>query len=263
MSDWREFELEWTNYLNANYGTLASFKRIGDADSTIPDIKVITGKREFYIEVKKCPAQCGQFVLFSDDKNKSFTYSNQNSTPFNKHTETIIEYMNLRYDDFSKAGTSGVDIVFDNSSQVFADWIIETYKKKGVELFATNDHILFPVEDVAKYFVITAKYRIKRSGSRKVGSTNIKEVEDCIAKTYDILSFRKTDEGKLFCKTSLSVDKKKFFVGNDEYMFSKRNNEYEIRRLSGTNNKNVIFSIVLKENAPSGMSDQEIKNYLK
>lgn len=264
MSSWREFETEWTNYLNANYGELASFEHVGDADSTSPDIKVVTiSKKAFNIEVKKCPAQCGQFVLFPDDKTKTFIYSEQNSTPYNKYAKSIINHMNRHYSDFNKADKGGTDIVFANSSQIFAGWIIKTYKNKGVELFGTNNHRLFPIKDIAKHFVITAKYRIKRSGSREVGNGKIKEVTDCIGKNFKILSYKTTNDGKLFYKASSSMNKKKFTLGNDEYMFSKRGNEYEIRKLSNTYNRNVIFSVKLNKTAPSGMSDQEIKDYLK
>ena len=47
--------------------------------------------------------------------------------------------MNRDFDEFRDAGTAGKEINMQNGSQIFADWIIQTYKEKGARLFITND----------------------------------------------------------------------------------------------------------------------------
>ena len=46
-------------------------------------------------------------------------------------------------------------------------------------------------------------------------------------------------------------------------MFSKCSDGLEIKKLSNTNNKNVIFSVKLKKDAPKGMSSKKVEMYLK
>ena len=50
-----------------------------------------------------------------------------------------------------------------------------------------------------------------------------------------------------------NLHNERFIIGKNEYMISKRENNYEIRKLSNTSNANVIFSIELKSNK-SGLS---------
>ena len=55
----------------------------------------------------------------------------------------------------------------------------------------------------------------------------------------------------------------RFTIGENEYMFSLRDeNYYEIRRLSNTFNANVIFSVKIKNNQ-QGMSRQEFISVLE
>ena len=53
---------------------------------------------------------------------------------------------------------------------------------------------------------------------------------------------------KIFASAKNSLSEQSFFVGNNEYFLATRpDNVYEVRRLSSTNGRNVIFSISLKE----------------
>ncbi len=90
-TDWQNFELECTDYLRQRYGTYANFTHYGNADSTKPDILVNTQHgSDFYIEVKHCPAQCGQFVLLPDDDTQTYQYSPRNPTPQTAGANIII-----------------------------------------------------------------------------------------------------------------------------------------------------------------------------
>ena len=248
MTEWQNFEKECKEYLESKYGKYAEFCLKGGSNANISDILVKTKSgRQFYIEVKHCPAQCGQFVLFPDSKTKKFTYSSKNVLPINESSNCIIKYMNEHFDKFSLTDTNGINIEINNGSQIFADWIVKSYHHKKAEYIITNDFIIFPVEQINKYFDISAKYRVKRSGSGSVGKNNLKSVLDHINANYVIDSV-KTDGKKLFVKSSALSHNTRFKTGNYEYMFSMRDeNIYEIRKLSNTYNANVIFSVELKK----------------
>lgn len=66
---------------------------------------------------------------------------------------------------------------------------------------------------------------------------------------------------KLFVTSNEDLDKIRFVIDEYEYMFSKRDDRYEIRKLSNTFNANVIFSIE-KNNQP-GISPDEFIEGLK
>lgn len=262
-SIWEDFEIDCTEYLNRKFGDYASFKHEGGSDSTIPDIKVTTKSGNiFYIDAKHSPAQCGQFVLLPDIASSTFIYSRLNTTPINTYAKQIIEHMNAQFDEFKEAGTAGKDIVMNNGSEIFSNWIIDSYRNKGARYFITNNYTILPVERSSEYFNVSAKYRVKRSGSSHVGKSNISNVLNYIKSNgYNIESSR-TDAGKLFVVSAESLHNQRFLLHGYEYMFSLRDSEYEIRKLSNTFNANVIFSIDLKSNK-SGIGPDEFIQALR
>ena len=261
MSNWSYFEQSCAEYLNLTFGKYASFEAKGGSDSTVPDIKAITKKGgEFYIEVKDCPAQCGQFVLFPDYDTRSFKYSSNNVSQINSYSQAIISHMDNSFEQFHEAGTAGEEIIFENASAVFAAWIIQNYKNKDVCFIITNDNMILPVDDFGNFFNITATYRVKKSGSAKVGNRSIDAVEEFLRNNYHISKFS-SKEGKLFISSKRNLHGECFAIGETEYMFSKRDSKYEIRRLSQTRNANVIFSIDLKKDV-SGLSNQKFISFL-
>lgn len=263
MTIWEEFEIECTDYLNKRFGEYAHFFHQGGADSTVPDILVETNNgNSFYIDAKHSPAQCGQFVLLPDISSGTFEYSKQNVNRINLYAEKIIEHMNKNFNEFREAGTAGKDIIMENDSFIFADWIIQTYKEKGTEFFITNNYAILPIERFREYFDVTAKYRIKRSGSSSVGKSHLNLVLHYIeTHDYEITSNR-IEDGKLFVKSNKKLHDLRFILGDYEYMFSQRGTEYEIRKLSNTYNANVIFSIKKIDETP-GLSDDDFIDSLK
>ena len=255
MAIWENFELDCTDYLNTRFGTYARFIHQGGSNSTIPDILVKTKVGDsFYIDAKHSPAQCGQFVLIPNIETNTFEYSHLNVNHINAYTLMIINYMNSFFDEYRDAGTAGKDIDMPNSEEIFSNWVIDTYKSKCVRYFITNNYTLFPTERFSEYFNITAKYRIKRSGSTKVGKKRIGLVLDYISNHNYVISNTRIDGGKLFVCSPQNLHNNRFILNSYEYMFSLRDREYEIRKLSNTYNANVIFSITQKENK-LGMSD--------
>lgn len=248
MSTWEQFEIDCTNFLNEQCGEYAKFTHQGRSDSTVPDIKVETKKnKQFYIEAKHSPAQCGQFVLLPNVETRQFEYSRLNSTEINEFSQVIIDHMNNNFEEFKEAGTAGKNIDFYNCQNVFNSWIIKTYKDKGVKFFITNNNVILPIEEFEEYFNVSAKYRIKRSGSSSVGSGNIDKVTEYLKSTFSNIEL-KTTYDKIFINSNDDLHNKRFVIGRNEFMISKRENNFEVRKLSNTFNANVIFSIELKIN---------------
>lgn len=246
MEKWEQFEIDSTNYLNDNYGDKAIFIHQGGADSTVPDIKVQTNAGKcYYIEAKYCPAQCGQFVLIPNLKTLTFDYSTKNINKINDYSKIIMSVMNSDFEAFKEAGTFGKNIIFNNAQDVFAAWVTDSYKSKGIKYIITNNYGILPIDDFSKAFDITAKYRIKRSGSGSVGKSKINAIKNHLINNYPIFSYR-ADGNKLFVESTSNLHNCRFIIDGTEYMISSRGNEYEIRRLSNTFNANVIFSISLK-----------------
>lgn len=245
MSTWQNFEIDATKYLNDTYGNLATFTHEGGTDSTTPDILVeLNNGKQFYIEAKCSKAQCGQFVLQPDVVTSTFKYTAKN--PINQYAEKIIDFMNNDFESFKEAGTKGKDIEMDPS--VFVNWITKIYKDKNVKFYITDNFVFVPIDKFAEFFNVTAKYRVKRSGSTDVGKTTLDKVIEHI-KTLGVSNsideFKKLDK-KLFVTANKDIHNLRFIFDGFEYMFSKRDNVYEVRKLSNTFNSNVIFSISLK-----------------
>ena len=248
MNVWEKFEEDCTLFLIEQFGEYAKFTHQGKSDSTIPDIKVETKKnKKFYIEAKHSPAQCGQFVLLPNVETKKFEYSRLNSTDINEFSQIIINHMNDDFEEFKEAGTAGKAIEFENCRDIFNQWIIKTYKDKGVKFFITNNYVMLPIEKFADYFNVSAKYRIKRSGSSSVGSGNINKVIQYLTTKYPDIKLKSVKD-KVFIYAEYNLHNERFTIGKNEYMISKRADNYEIRKLSNTFNANVIFSIELKTN---------------
>ena len=245
MATWQDFEIKCTDFLNDKYGSSAKFIHQGGSNSNLPDIEVHTKNDIFGMEAKQCPAQCGQFVLLPNVATQEFDYSPQNFTTLTPNANIIINHMNQDFNGYKEAGTKGKEIVFDGCKEVFANWAIEYYKSKNVRYFITSNHIILPVEKFSDYFDITATYRVKRSGSSDVGKSNLKPVVDYIITNFDTAT-NKNEDTKLFITAASNMHNQRFILGGYEYMFSQRDDEYEIRKLSNTFNANVIFSISLK-----------------
>lgn len=260
---WEEFEIQCTDFLNSRFGAYARFYHQGGADSTVPDILVETNSgKSFYIDAKHSPAHCGQFVLLPDLETRTFEYSRLNVNRINRYAEMIMNYMNEDFDAFREAGTAGKDIDIPNGSDIFSEWIIQTYKDKGAEFFITNDYTILPIDGFRDYFDVTAKYRIKRSGSGNVGKSRLNLVMDYINTLDYIITDSRIAGDKLYVVSPQNIHDQRFILRGIEYMFSLRGNEYEIRKLSNTYNANVIFSIKHKTSTP-GISESAFINCLK
>lgn len=148
-----------------------------------------------------------------------------------------MEHMNTQFDEYRESGTAGKDICMAKGSSIFSDQIIQAYEKKGAEFFITNDFTILPIERFQKFFVVTAKYRIKRSGLISVGKSRFSPVLNYIKYHDYVMIDSRIDRGKLFIESNTSLHNIRFIV-----------QQYEIRKLSNTYNANVIFPIKQKKN---------------
>lgn len=229
MTTWKDFEATCAKYLNDKFRDYADFSPFGRSDSTKPDILVkLANNKNFYIDVKHSPAQCGQFVLIPNTERQAFEYSSKNVSSINVYATKIINFMNSNFETYRNAGTVGKYIKLPNSNEIFSNWIIKIYKEKGVRFFITNNYIIFPLEQVEKYFYIFAKYRIKRSGSCNVSRCRIDDIKNFILSSDYSISDIKFIQDKLFVTSNENINKEKFILGKYEHMFAKNDNYYEI-----------------------------------
>lgn len=248
MKRGEEFEIRCCNYLNDTYRNEGVvFLREGGMDSTKSDIAVVKNARTvFYIEVKDATAQSGQFVLIPDKEKKKFVFSPRNRSEQNEMVETIIAYMNSDFEKFCAAGTSGESLNIDSS--IFSSWIVEHYRSKNVKYVISgrkNEYVILPIQKFRGYFYISAIYRIKKSGSNPPPKRDILSIQKKVESLCSSAIFRYED-GKLFVTISNCLPRDRFKLGDNTYYFSSLgDDEYEIRKLSNTNNMNVIFSIEL------------------
>jgi len=254
MGPGEEFEIDSFNYIKKKYENKhITFQRTGGMDSTVSDIAVINhGQIKFFIEAKMGSAQSGQFVILPDNEKNQFYFSPRNKSKEDFFSRLILYYINDNFKTFLQAGTSGENIDIDNS--VFAKWIINHYKSKGVKYLITynNGFIIFPIEKFEFYFNISAMARNKGSGSREPAKKNWNEVSSYITTEYDVTDTTPLKDGKknrLLAYTLKLVDKESFQIEKLTYQFSTRQPEaeYEIRKLNRiTKNTTVIFSIKIK-----------------
>lgn len=247
---WQEFEKLCINYLNAEYGTKdIIFTGIGGSDSTEPDIKVVKNSQLlFNIEVKMPDAQSGQFVVLN--KNNKFIFSDSNKSYEDEFSDSIIEYMNKNYNSFASDSNSSKDIDLDSS--IFAQWIISSYRNKGIKFVITgdkNNFIIFPIDQYDQYFSIKCVFRPKYSGSSKLPNIRKQEVENLFTYLYGPCKVIDGDKGKKYLKTKYNLEDKTKIQGSKyRFQFNKKfEDKYEIRQLANTRNRTVIFSISLKK----------------
>ena len=246
MERWQEFEQECCEYLNQKYGNShIAFRLSGASDANKPDIMLYKdGRHLFNIEVKMAKAQSGQFVVKYE--NGQFVFSTANKTD-EEEAAAIIAHMNKNKEKYKDVTTTSIPI--DMEVEEFSKWIVSHYLGKNEQFVITEGNkgfIIFPIEKYTDYFETTAAYRIKKSGSCEVSRNNV----------YDLKAYFKARKipavfsfvGKKLYMTGYKMRiKEKISVGKYDYMVSSIDEHgCYLRRLSNTNNANVIFSISLK-----------------
>ena len=256
INNWQKFEQMAVSYLKGKYGNFFELK--GESNSNTSDILFRKEYNDFFIEVKMPEAQCGQFVLIPNREEKKFEYSSKNKTKKNNYTNEIINYMNDNFEKFNISSTSGVDINMRNFT--FYNWIIEYYKEKNVKFFITQsdkNFIIFPIENFSCYFEVTAKYRMKKSGSSPLSDLSKNDFEEALKKANISYKFKGLD-----ITTDEELDGRKICGENRTYLLRKKDDTlYKVRQLSNTENCNVIFSIKLKANISEKQRKEDLDKF--
>ena len=110
--------------------------------------------------------------------------------------------------------------------------------------------IICPIDKFGEYFEVSAKFRIKNSGSTEPSSKYVDDIIAFLKERYNINVYKKTVNGKkkLFAHAPANFSKVKFKLDKYTYYLSPQTEGYfEVKQLSNTRNKNVIFSINVKQ----------------
>lgn len=153
--------------------------------------------------------------------------------------------MNSNFTVFYNVCTKGINIPI--SQDIFFGWVKKYYIEKGVKFFITKNKkgnfIIFPIENISKYFDISAMYREKKSGSSNINNSNIEDIKKALSNakiTFEI--------SKLDVISKINLDGLRIYSEKYQYLLRKYGEKYKVRKLSNTKNANVIFSIKLKKN---------------
>ena len=220
------------------------------------------GARILNIECKYYKSQSSQFVVFENNKDKLFYFS-----PRNKSLESdalpIINHLNANYEYYSKNSNNAkgnTSLICENN--LMSDFIIKNMKNKASVIissdFTNNFDLKRPltisnVTDIAENYSVSGEYRHKKSGSRptiKKHLTNFQHKAEMINDRFYVYDpYKKLDDYQ---------DNKKLFLSKDVVMSGYR----EIRKISNTNNRNIIFSLKLKDDAKVHTSKDFLKNII-
>lgn len=119
-----------------------------------------------------------------------------------------------------------------------------------------GDMVILPIEHFAKYFNVTATYRIKKSGSTNPSKNNFAEIQKIVNDSNVQIS----KDGKYtYVQSTKNLDENKLQGDKYTYYFKLADKDkYVVTRLSNTHNANVIFSITLKQ----GQDPADLKQFI-
>jgi hypothetical protein len=268
MANWEMFEEESVKYLKREFNTSnIDFLSAGGKDANQPDILVLkNGFKLFSIETKLSPAQAGQFVVEIQDS--GFTLGTKNRSGSNLATVKITDYLNANLVRNKKKQVINID------NDIMFDWVKEHYINKGSRFIITSTALnsfkaIIPIEQLDKYFNISACLRIKNSGSSYlskdkigavIGDINAHLVKIKHNKEYSIGYDLKKKGTYIDFSDKIVLAKKNRYFGNNLFLSPHSNGSgFYIKNLSNTKNSNVIFSLRYKgENKNCGISQLEL-----
>lgn len=250
---WKKFELEVLSFLRHKLSNIpVVVEGFGKSNSHLPDIKItrqVDGSELFWLDTKLSPAQGYQFVVqFTGDQ---FEFSEDNKATANEFSQGIIEHMNNHAHKYSNPGTAGVDL--ECNDRLLRNWIISQCEIKNVRYIVTSTKldsfkVLVPVVDMDKYFKITARYRVKRSGSRDLAATHRSSAYDQLCKHLQGFGLEvggSSIDGKRTIAHigSSSLFGEELYFGDDYYLSAIKGSEgdYYIKKRGRTQNANIIF----------------------
>jgi len=273
MERWRLFEINALEYLKSKI-KIPGIELVGTggSDSTSPDIGVMSknefgfNKNLFSIESKFSPSQCGQIVVIL--KNGKYVFSDLSKDKDNPYTEKIVDKLNLNLKRYGDPGSTAIEI--DNDAELFRNWVCRHYENMGVRFILTSKYYenlekkfvkIVPLKEMGANFEITAVLRRKKSGSQKIPPREIPYAKKLLEKIFP-QGFSIDFEGRVIINPPFFVNK--VYLGDEKRYYLPKNGAI-IRKLSTTNNPNVVFStryIGKEESSGLDLLIEEIKKSL-
>jgi hypothetical protein len=270
---WANFEIDCEQYLNTNVNTpLVSFKCKGGSDAHDNDIYIFkNGNMVGSIEAKMNSCQSGQFVVLINEN--QFVFSPKNVYESNSYSDIIIDYLNKNFDKYSIVTTGGFDIPID--PYVMYSWVKNHYKNvKGSNYMITGflhgKKLILPIEELEKYFSISASFRRKQSGTRHLSKVAQNSAYIELNNHVNTLGIKLVSFERIGTKVEAVLDNSitntsNLYFNFDEYqgfLSLKSNNTYYIKMRSNTNNPNVVFSLALNNEFNDGDGLDKLINSL-
>ncbi|SEQ47127.1 hypothetical protein SAMN05216232_2532 [Virgibacillus subterraneus] len=261
MKDWEKFEVESTEYLNEQFKHIpVSFVQEGGYNSYSSDIGVKNkgGKTLFSVEAKYSPCQSGQFVVKEEQSTYKLTQDSMSEN--SKYTREIIDQLNDNFASYSPKGQNAIDI--ESKNENLANWIKEHYKDKESYFVISSTKLqdfkaIVPIDDIDKYFDVSACIRRKRSGTSHISQKRKEESVRQLKEHYEHFNLNVinvTEEKKGTERRTLiefdekvTFDRSDLYFGDDFFLSPKPNTDvYYVKTRAKTNNLNVIFSLQYK-----------------
>lgn len=261
---WNKTEEECYKYILSILPHTFTAEQLGGSDSTCGDIKILKNDTLLTcVEVKEATSQAGQFVIEPSSMNDRYIFSKGNKTS-SKYCQPIIDYLNDYFEKFKFVAQNSIRVDCPNTisiSRIINEYLYE----KNTNFFITKDntnYLIFKTEDLGLYFDVECNLRRKKSGSSGIPKSDYNKVIELINEYLKSLNIKgnaygnKNDE-KMYvqCEDSnkqLKGTRIEFDALNYTIFFSyKDHNFYELRKLSKTNNPNIIFTLTLKKNHPN------------
>ena len=256
MQQWKQFEIESTEYLNRKLGDLPiNFKNTGGANAYTSDIEVLrNGNYLFSIEAKLSPSQSGQFAIYEEAD--QYHFSPKNKFKENKATKAIIEYLNTNKEAYTLSRNKGF-INIDCDKEILFEWIENHYKRKKSKFIIVSNNLcsfkaIIPIHELRDYFDVSAVIRRKQSGTRHLPKKHLAKGLKDLDTHISTLGLERTSyvlEGdrrpKIYVEfnTKKGLNEQEKYFGNFYLSKDIGRDGYYIKVRSNTKNPNVIFSL--------------------
>lgn len=264
MKRWEKFELECCDYLNREMEEHGlCFRKKGGSNSYEGDIEVLRQADELpigKIETKLCPAQSGQFSISEQDS--GYVFSEKNVWPDSLFTEKIIRFINEHFEEFQEVKQKGIPLLCNQ--KWLTEWVKEHYRRKSTDYIMTSHTLhsykrIFPIDQIDDMFQVRAVVRRKKSGSRHLPKKEREKAKSDLHlhSQKELFAFKEfiSEESKTYTyiESKNPLKTKQLSFGEGYYLSKDKHSEkYYIKKKSGTNNINVVFSLKYKGEKCSG-----------
>lgn len=192
MSNWKDFEIETSNYLkNILFDLNIEVEKFGDTDSTTPDIEIRLNNngKSFFVETKMPNSQTSQFVV--EIINNRFIYGKKNHYSSNNFSDVILDELNKNYQHYKNVGQTG--LILPISASIAFGWIVSNMKNKNVEFIisidSNNNERIIPIEQFNEFFNVKTILRRKKSGSSRLPKRYYEDFMDKISKKFKVTEY--------------------------------------------------------------------------